>query len=117
MLLTDITHHYKPFERFNAHCRLRIYQYNERHVVIATEMADNKEIAITNYWPELAHEIAQQYDLNLAQTIWIEHYPQGDYALAGERGDTFDRLTLGGDLPQWRRLTLKEVEELVGETL
>ena len=117
MLLTDTIHHYQPFEQFHAHCRLHIYQHNEQHVVIATEMADNKEISITSYWPELAYEIAHQYDLQPEQTIWLEHYPQGDYALVSARGDTFDQLTLSDELPQWRRLTVEEVEQIIGESI
>lgn len=117
MLLTDTIHHYKPFEQLNAQCRLRIYLHNEQHIVIATEVADNQELAITNYWPELAHEIAHQYDLNLAQTVWLEHYPQGGYALGSARGDTFDQITLSDELPQWCRLTAAEVEQLIGEAL
>jgi len=115
MLLTDTIHHYKPFDQIHAHCRLRIYEHNEQHVVIATEMADNKEISITTYWPELADEIAHQYGFHPEQAIWLEHYPQGNYALASARGDTFDQLTLSEELPQWRRLTVEEVEELIGE--
>ena len=117
MLLTDTIYYYKPFEQLHAHCRLRIYQHNEQVIVIVTEMADNREIAVTNYWPELAYEIVDQYDLNLTSTVWLEHYPQGNYALASERGDTFDQLLLVTKQPQWRRLTRKEVEHLVGEPL
>lgn len=117
MLLTDTIHYYRPFEQLDAHCRLRIYHHRERSVVIVTEMADNQEIAITSYWPELAHEIANQYALQLTSTLWLEHYPQGDYALASGRGDTFDQLALSDEPPHWRRLTLEEVEQLVGEPL
>lgn len=117
MLLTDTTHHYKPFDQFVAHCRLRIYQHQEQHVVIVTEMLDNKEISITSYWPELAYEIADQHSLPLAHTIWLEHYPQADYALSGDRGDTFDQLNLSSEQPEWRRLTAEEVQQLIGEPL
>jgi len=117
MLLTDTIYHYKPFDQFVAHCRLRIYQHQERYVVIVTEMIDNKEISITSYWPELAYEIANQHNLSLVHTIWIEHYPQAEYALAGVRGDTFDQLTIGNELPEWRRLAVTEVQQLIGEPL
>jgi len=117
MLRTDTIHYYRPFEQLDAHCRLRIYQHDEQAVVIVTEMADNQEIAITSYWPELAYEIANQYGLEATSTLWLEHYPQGSYALASGRGDTFDQLTLGDEPPQWQRLTRKEVEQLVGEPL
>lgn len=117
MLVIDTIHHYQPFEQFQAHCRLRIYQHEEHPVVIVTEMVDNKEVSITNYWPELAYEIARQYELPLAHTVWIEHYPQGNYALASSRGDTFDQLTLSNERPQWRRLSAEAVEQLIGEPL
>lgn len=117
MLRTDTIHYYRPFEQLDAHCRLRIYQHGEQAVVIVTEMADNQEIAITSYWPELAYEIANQYGLAATSTLWLEHYPQGSYALASGRGDTFDQLTLSDERPQWRRLTREDVEQLVGEPL
>jgi hypothetical protein len=117
MLLTDTIHHYKPFEQFAAHCHLRIYQHQGQHVVMVSEMADNPEISITSYWPELAYEIVDQYNLPLAHTIWLEHYPQAAYALGGTRGDTFDQLTLGTDLPEWRRLAVDVVEQLIGEAI
>lgn len=117
MLLTDTIHHYKPFDQFVAQCQLRIYQHQEQYIVIVTETIDNKEISITSYWPELAYEIADQYNLPLAQTRWLEHYPQADYALAGTRGDTFDQLDLSNELPEWRRLTVEEVQQLIGEPL
>jgi len=117
MLLTDTIHYYTPFEQLHAHCRLRIYQHREQSVVIVTEMVENTEIAITSYWPELAHEIATQYGLDAPSTLWLEHYPQGSYALASGRGDTFDQLALSTESPQWRRLTREEVEQLVGEPL
>lgn len=117
MRLTDTIHHYKPFDQFVAHCRLRIYQHQEQYVAIVTELVDNKEISITSYWPELAYEIAEQHSLPLVKTLWIEHYPQAEYALAGARGDTFDLLNLSNELPEWRRLTVEEVQQLIGEAL
>ena len=80
MLITDTIHHYKAFEQLQAHCRVRIYQHHDLYVVVATELPDNQALAITNYWPELARDIAHQYDLDLARTVWLEHYPQGNYA-------------------------------------
>lgn len=115
MLITDTIHHYKAFEQLVAHCRVRIYQHNERYVVVATEMPDNQAIAITNYWPELANEIAQQHNLDLTHTVWIEHYPQGNYAREGERGDTFDQITLENGEPHWQRITREAAEQLIGE--
>jgi hypothetical protein len=115
MLLTDTLHHYQLFEQIDAHCRLRIYQHRERHVVVVTELHSNKNMAITNAWPELVHEIALQYGLDMAHTDWIEHYPQGEYVERSVRGDTFDLVTFENDAPHWRRITLEELEQLIGE--
>ena len=68
-------YNYKPFDQFVAQCQLRIYQHQEQYIAIVTATVDNKEISITSYWPELAYEIADQYNLPLAQTCWLEHYP------------------------------------------
>lgn len=117
MLILDTIYHYQLFERIDAHCRLRIYQHNEQHVVVVTELHSNKEMAITTAWPELVHEIAQQYGLDLAHTEWIEHYPQGDCVQRSERGDTFDHVTLENDVPHWRRITPEELEQFLGEKM
>src|SRR5690349_2492240 len=114
MLLTDTIHHYTVFEQLQAHCRLRIYQHQERYVVVATEMADNQALTITNYWPELAHDIAEQHALDLTRTLWLEHYPQGHYAREGARGDTFDQISIEDGHPHWRRLTREAVAQLIG---
>ena len=115
MLITDTTYYYQLFEQIDAHCRVRIYQHNDQHVVVVTELHSNKEMAITNAWPELIFEIAQQYGLELARTQWIEHYPHGNYVERSERGDTFDHVTLENDTPHWHRLTVEELEHLIGE--
>lgn len=112
MLIIDTMYRYQLFEHIEAHCQVRIYQHNERYVVIASELPDNKNIAITNSWPELMYGLIQQYGLNMAHTVWIEHYPQADYAQHGDRGDTFDQVTLEDGTPHWRRMTAQEIAQL-----
>jgi hypothetical protein len=114
MLLTDTIFHYQLFEQIDAHCRLRIYQHNQQHVVIVTEVQSNKDLAITNAWPELIPAIAQQFGLDLAHTQWIEHYPQGEYVEQSDRGDTFDHVTFENKTLHWRRLTDEEIEQFIG---
>ena len=115
MLVTDTIHHYQLFEQIDVQCRLRIYQHNEQQVVVITELSGNQAMAITNTWPELVPGIAQHYNLDLADTHWIEHYPQEEYAQQGARGDTFDLITLENEATHWRRMTVAEVEQLAGE--
>jgi hypothetical protein len=117
MVVTDTIYHYQLFEHFDVHCRLRIYQHNEQHIVMITELHGNKDMAITNTWPELVTGIVEYYKLDMAHTQWIEHYPQGEYAQQGARGDTFDLITLENDVTHWRRMTIEEVEQLAGEKI
>jgi hypothetical protein len=115
MLITDTIYHYQLFEQIDAHCRVRIYQHQGRQVVVVSELRSNKDLAITNAWPELVHGIAQHYAIDVAHTDWIEHYPQGEYAQQSDRGDTFDQITFEADGPHWRRITLEALEQLIGE--
>lgn len=114
MLITDTTYYYQLFEQIDAHCRLRIYQHHDQQVVVITELHTNKDMAITNAWPELIREIAQQYGLDLTRTHWIEHYPQGEYVDRSDRGDTFDYVILENEAPHWRRITVEELEQFIG---
>jgi hypothetical protein len=115
MLITDTLYHYQLFEQIDAHCRVRIYQHQERQVVVVTELQSNQDLAITNAWLELVPDLAHHYGLALAQTDWIEHYPQGEYVERSTRGDTFDHVTLEPDGPHWRRITRAELAQFIGE--
>jgi hypothetical protein len=62
--------------RRSGRCRLRIYEIHERTVVIATDL--NRGPSVTNAAEALATQVAQQFGLDRARLLWIEHYPRTD---------------------------------------
>lgn len=71
-------------ERFNftgafgrrATCSLqKLDLLDGRVVVIATELADNPGISVTNWAEHLATQVCQRLDLDARKLVWIEHYP------------------------------------------
>jgi hypothetical protein len=136
----DITHLYKPpWSAIQAHCRLRIYDHDGRTVIMVTEQPNNQGMSVTNYAGELATMLVTQYQLDPAQTIFIEHYPPAAFrhgATAQEQFDlvmftwqsietVFNRLPwtqiAGAQVrhvatnPIWRRLAVEEVERMTGD--
>jgi hypothetical protein len=105
-----------PFHRL-AHCRIRLYEHDGRQVVVASEVADNPGMSVTNAAEDLATQVVTYYKLDIERLVWIEHYP-ADRKL--EDPATFDlvRFTWTEETashPEWRRLTFEEVERLTGD--
>jgi hypothetical protein len=105
-----------PFYRL-AHCRIRLYKHDGRQVVVASEVADNPGMSVTNAAEDLATQVVAYYKLDIERLIWIEHYP-ADRRL--DAPTTFDlvRFTWAEGTasdPEWRRLTFEEVERLTGD--
>lgn len=125
MKLTDTLHEYiAPGHTIVSRCRLRIYVQTGRKVVVLTEIAENRGMSITNASDHLATEICLHYDLNPDNTIWIEHYTPDSYAGRG-KDESFDLVRFGWDTskriatahdPDWRRLTIEEVETMTSAT-
>ena len=104
---------YATPQKGGARCRVRI----SGNTVIASELADNPGMSITNAAESVAAQFCQYHEIPLAQLIWIEHYPP---ELSHE--ETFDlvqfRLTNGRlSVERWRRLSMAEVERLFGDRL
>jgi hypothetical protein len=97
LLKVDTKFTYKPYSTHQkSHCRLRVYQHEGNHVVVATELDDNPGVSITKAAEELVTVVANTYDLSIQRLIWVEHHPAN-----GELGltETFElvRFTwLGG---------------------
>lgn len=112
---------------------MRIYEPTEdgdHHVVVLTEMADNRGQSVTNAIEQLAGEVILANALPSSETVVIEHYPHESRPPGAETYDlvTFEHtnpepvlragvwaLELGE--PSWLRVDRATVETLVGQPL
>jgi hypothetical protein len=122
MKQTDIIYSYQPpAAGIEAKCQVRIYQTDAGATVLLTELADNPGMSITNASEEIASSLAARFALNPIITTWIEHYPSTAWRDERRRDETFDEITYTwqgqtASAPQWRRLTIEEVERMTGAT-
>jgi hypothetical protein len=115
-----------PGQSFVSSCRVRIYNTAPRAVVIISELPENDGTSVTNAAQTIATLVVQQYRLDPAQTIWVEHYPdrhdqrppQARYEqeydvpdLPSVYGESFDVVTFVWDdagrahRPEWHHIT------------
>jgi hypothetical protein len=135
MLKESYTHPYTGYHGFPAHCHIRIYDHNQKTIVVATELEDNTGTSITNMAEYIATDI--WVDLGrppLERFMWIEHYPErGIIAGRPTIKEDFDMVTFEqttwkfgepdhqADYPQvlrepkWKHITKDELERLIGE--
>lgn len=134
----DTTHIYKPpWSGIQAHCRLRIYEHDERTIVLWSEQPDNPGMSVTNYAGELATMVIEQHNLDPEHTTFIEHYPAAAYR-SGRIDESYDLVLFdwrdvstifnqvlwtqvaGPNVrhiatnPEWRPLTIEDVERMTG---
>ncbi len=107
----------------NAVCHLRILQNRTTTIVIATELATNPGMSITNAAEVLASKIVKQFHLDPKNTRFIEHYGQEsyDYEKGRERADTYDVITFTWKdttalQPVWRPADAKEMQKLLKQS-
>lgn len=115
-----VYHYHHPTTGAPAHCGLRIYAGPAGRVVVLTELGSNPGISVTNAAAEIATGLAAMYRLDPVTTTWIEHYNGDSYKGRNRIDDTFDEVKFlwrGGVAtdPNWRRLTLPELRELLPE--
>lgn len=94
-------------------CYLQIFKNNDNghHIIVVTEMPDNKGTSVTNAIETLAQNITSEYDIN--DFTWIEHYTSHSF---NREEDTFDEATFEGEnytRPKWERTSLEKVKELI----
>lgn len=98
----------------NSRCQLQI----NGNVVMVTELDDNPGTSVTNMAEQLATLICQEFSIDPASLIWIEHYPE-----RGSKYDTypedFDLVTFTWDgrrfiHPQWKRIIGEVAEKMIG---
>ena len=125
---------YEGFHGCQAHCQVERHHNpaTGKDILILTEVEDNTGTSVTNMVEHLAARLINEYDLDPANTIIIEHYPERG-RLSYPYPETWDLVTPGfykrpdgawiGCVPQspgsdmWRRLTPTEVNALVGQEI
>ena len=71
-----------PNFKWESVCRIRIYEDEDRAVVVASDVADpvvypnGTGTSITNCVENLARMVCETFGLNPEQMTWIEHYPR-----------------------------------------
>lgn len=127
--------HYGGLHGCHSQCRIRRFRHEDRTVIVATELADNRGTSITNMAEHLCDSMLS-FAGDPAIWTWIEHYPaRGNH---GHRiSESFTRVTfqeapgatrthrhfLGHVYecscgrfhhPTWQSITREEVERLTG---
>ncbi len=104
----------------NAVCHLRIIQNKTATIVIATELATNPGMSITNAAEVLASKIVKQFHLNPKTTRFIEHYGKEsyDHDAGRKRADTYDEVMFtwngtGATHPVWKPVEAGEMKKLL----
>ena len=76
------TFEYQPhrnIRRTPSVCHLQVARRGDDSLIIATELADNPGMSITNSSERLASLVVQQFGLNPAHMTFIEHYNEESY--------------------------------------
>jgi hypothetical protein len=132
MKVIDIEHYIFGANGSYGSCRLRIYHFNGRTIVIAT--APHTALGAPNHLPGLALTITNgmvdianrvEWELGIEFDVMIEHYPpRGTY---GKRyGEEFALVAFQENVPSvrqryfdadWGFISRRDVEEMIGQSL
>lgn len=128
--ICDTLYAYRPPTGRVAQCRLRIYEpestaADQRPLVIATELAANPGMSITNAVETLAQQVWHDLLPHTSSFIWVEHYPprypdrDGRPTVAEDFSAVTFHLSRSGHLsnPRWRPLPRPTVEVWIGHAL
>ncbi len=116
---------YEDYNQKTVRCWLRMYRRGRRVVVIATDLTYrlHSGSSITNTIKTVAVEICRQFQIAPWDLVLVEHYDfRGEECAIGlEYSEQFDMVELQWDRrrkefcdPQWKRLSLGEVEKVTG---
>lgn len=98
----------------DSECGLRIYKISfNQAIVIVSELKDNPGRSITDEALTLIHLICYKFGLNLTNTMWIEHYPEGYL----KEEDTYDEIKLEMFDLNSKRINKQRLEALLGVKL
>lgn len=121
----------RPARRPPTRFRLRLYTLPDGHAVaIATEIASNPGMSITNAASLLSHVVRSHWQLPAERFNWVEHYrdrperpgedPVDRYAVVDFRGPlkTEDGEMVNiSRMPRWCAIGRAELEALIDATL
>lgn len=62
-----------------GHCHLEVLNNEDNTIVIATELADNPGMSITNAVECLIAQVCRSKVIDPATLVWIEHYSEKSY--------------------------------------
>ena len=98
----------------DCECGLRIYKISfNQAIVIVSELKDNPGRSITDEALTLIHLVCYKFGLNLTNTMWIEHYPEGYL----KEEDTYDEIKLEMFDINSKRINKQRLEALLGVKL
>ena len=113
---------FRPPHRCDAWCGLEILKATEaRTAVIATELADNPGMSITNACEYLASRVCAEFSIDPTELVWIEHYTYPAPGGENRRLRSYDRVTFRVPVsrqealvaePQWRPMSEQDWREL-----
>lgn len=126
----DFIYPYRPPHHHTAKCRVRLWQHNERTIVLISELPDNPGMSVTKASEQIATSLVCDLALDPATVVWhpegSRHYPQEGRVLARRSvppfAESFDVITFAWDrrneasTPEWKRVSQAFFESLIGKT-
>ncbi len=119
-----------PWKNFKSSCRLRIFVDEEGDFAVVVMQETGNGTSVTNGAEQIATAAVKIYELNPANTIFIEHYPEDqtgeEETFAKVLFTSFDKPSIfpardDGEMfflsPVWSHLTKEEANELCGGLL
>jgi hypothetical protein len=114
--ISPVRFSYRVPNRPEAYCDLVVSK--EHNLIIASEVADNPGLSITNAAEYVATQACEAFGIQPKKLIWIEHYSNRSYP-GGRTLEDFDLVTFRIDGegkfsdPEWRSLEKGEVEDFL----
>ena len=112
---------FRDFNGRAAFCSLELLSLADgRTVVIATELAGNTGMSITNAAELIGGAVCRHFGIDPAKLVWIERYDANSYA-EHDHQETFDLVTFSEvsatpisrfARPSWRRMTATDWQAL-----
>lgn len=102
----------------HSRCGLKIFQKNDKHIVIVTELyQDNPGSSITSVSASLANQIIERYHIIPEQLIYIESNPEMNSKLSFYDEEyyivSFEINNEKLSNPSWKKMTKEEFSELM----
>lgn len=104
----------------HSRCGLKIFQNNDKHIVIVTELyQDNPGSSITSVSASLATQIIERFKIAASDLIYIESNPEMNSKLSFYDEEyylvNFDIQGNTLSNPKWSKMTKHEFVQLLGE--